>query len=811
MITNKFQIRAAFVIILLFAFTSLFAKTLPDFMSADFSSSLLTLQKKNLEGLYDISKVETVYLEFQQSNWWNLLKANYNSGVDLPATLKYKEIVLDSVGVRFRGQTSYQMVKTSQKLSFNISTDFIHDGQRLLGFKTLNLNNCYDDPSFMREVLYNGFAGRYIPSAYVNFVRLVINGQNWGVYANVQQLNGDFYNEWFMSNEGTNWRADYPDTSTAKQKPGIPGGNFGAGFCSLNDLGDNPIIYTRYYTLKSAKKEDPWTDLMTSCHYLNTLADDELYDSLKYYLDVDRSLWHIAVENLFTDDDGYVNKGGMDYYVYYDVDTKRLTPIEYDGNSTFTLRNATWQPFLKATDTKYPLINRLLANKELKQRYAAHVRTILNEAFRDGLIDSLVVVRQAQIDTMVRSDTKKLYTYTSFTNSIKDIKNFIYNRKSTLMNDAVISAKPPVINEVVKYLKSGNSAPSSDEAVTIRASITCDAGIKKVNLYFGTGLMGTFDKIEMFDDGNHNDLLAGDGIYGADIPMNSAGVYVRYYVEAISANNFGTASFSPEGAEHDVYFYQVQTKVLSSSKLVINEFMASNSATIADPQGEFDDWIEIFNGDAADANLTGMYLSDKTDNLKKWKFPDNTIIKPGEYLIIWADENSKATPGIHCNFKLSGDGEVIFLVDSDANSNSIIDSVSFGVQTTDISTGRYPNGTGHFVNMNPTPGAYNDNNLQKVEDRYLAEQLVSLYPMPFSDNLNISFDVPESGFYSIQIIDLMGNILNTLKSEFLNNEKINLKWNGTNQLRLAMPDGSYFLKIQSEKINIISPIIKISE
>jgi hypothetical protein len=179
--------------------------------------------------------------------------------------------------------------------------------------------------------------------------------------------------------------------------------------------------------------------------------------------------------------------------------------------------------------------------------------------------------------------------------------------------------------------------------------------------------MGTFSKLTMYDDGNHNDGSAEDGIFAAEIPAYAPNTYIRYYIEARSDNTYKSSSFNPEGAEHNVYFYQVKTKKIDNFPVVINELMASNKTTINDPQGEYDDWIELFNKGNEDINLTGMYLSDKTDNPKKWQFPENTIIKAGGYLILWADENSKATPGIHMNFKLSADGEVVLFTDNDNN------------------------------------------------------------------------------------------------------------------------------------------------
>ncbi len=144
--------------------------------------------------------------------------------------------------------------------------------------------------------------------------------------------------------------------------------------------------------------------------------------------------------------------------------------------------------------------------------------------------------------------------------------------------------------------------------------------------------------------------------------------------------------------------------------VVINELMADNDNIIADPQGDYDDWLELYNTSNSPVVLTGLYLSDKEDNPTKWQFPDNTEIAANGYLIVWLDEDhddEEATEGLHANFKLSKSGELVLFVDSDTEGNEILDSVVFGEQETDTAYGRLPNGTGEFQVVLPTPGEAN--------------------------------------------------------------------------------------------------------
>ncbi|MHC4325653.1 MAG: CotH kinase family protein, partial [Planctomycetota bacterium] len=131
--------------------------------------------------------------------------------------------------------------------------------------------------------------------------------------------------------------------------------------------------------------------------------------------------------------------------------------------------------------------------------------------------------------------------------------------------------------------------------------------------------------------------------------------------------------------------------------LVINEFMASNNNYSQDPQGQYDDWIEIYNSGDDSVDIGGMYLTDNLSDPVKWQIPLNdpalTTIEPGGHLLIWADGDD-SDPGLHANFKLDADGEEIGLFKSDGT--TIIDSVVFGEQNTDISYGRYPDGADNW-------------------------------------------------------------------------------------------------------------------
>jgi hypothetical protein len=175
-----------------------------------------------------------------------------------------------------------------------------------------------------------------------------------------------------------------------------------------------------------------------------------------------------------------------------------------------------------------------------------------------------------------------------------------------------------------------------------------------------------------------------------------------------------------------------------SQQLFINEFMASNSSTIQDPDfNNYADWIEIYNSGNQTLNLKNYYITDNLSQPQKFRFNSDFIVPANGYVLVWADD---ANVGNHTNFKLSASGESIGLY---SPTLQLIDTVTFGEQETDISFGRFPNGSNNWYKFNPsTPGSAN-----------LETGIFNVLPQP-----NISH---QSGFFSSSLfISLSHNLQN---------------------------------------------------
>lgn len=734
------------------------------------------------QSFYDINTINTIELTFAESNWDAVLDQLVAEGNEerLLGTAVVNGIRYDSVGVRYKGNSSYNTRNTKNPL--NIKLDYTFEDQEHGDYGTLKLANVYKDPSFVREVLGYEIARAYMPASLANYAKVYINGSYMGLYTSVQDVDKHFMRSHFFSDDNPCFKGEL--ASGANNSAVKIWGYFGKDSAS----------YSNYYELES---DYGWMDLITFLDVLNNNSE-----SVEDVLNIDSHLWMLAYDILFVNLDAPVNFA-HNYYLYQD-DAGRFNPIIWDLNESFgvfsrlmdggSLSTSDLQrldPYLNSTNSNYPIINKILNNSMYKKMYVAHMKTIMDDFLTNGLYKTRALEIQNIIDEEVQNDPNKFYTYANFQSNLNNsistggdrpgqiqtiigITQLMDARVTYLNSLADFQAANPTISEI----ESSPANPSVNSNVWISGAVS---GAEAVQLAYRSSLTESFVKTPMMDDGKNNDGTAGDGVYGVSVPTGASGF--QYY---IYAENSDAASFLPERAAYEFYSLTV------SGDLVINEFLASNDSSATDSRGEHDDWIELYNNTNAEISLSGYFLSDDSDDMTQWAFPD-TFISANSYLIVWADKDEEQT-GLHANFKISASGEAIYLVNSDT---TIVDEVAFGEQTTDISFGRYPNGTGDFVQMSPSFSATNHAEITDVETGERTElpnefTLEQNYPNPFNPTTTIRFSMPATGEATLKIYNLAGQVVATLVDEQLSQGNHEFQWNAVN-----LPSGIYFYSFKS--------------
>lgn len=421
---------------------------------------------KSLAGapVYDPGALRTAFLQFEAADWEKELEAFNNTDVDVPATVTIDGKVYKDVGVHFRGMSSYFMVPQGRKRSLNLAFDFADAKQQFAGYKTLNLLNANGDPSFLRPVLYTEIASHYVPTPKMNYMRVVINDENWGVYINTQQFNKDFTRDYFNSTKGARWKV-----------PGSPGGR--AGF---NYLGDDPAAYKDLYQITSKDDAKDWADLIKVFRVLNETPPDKLEAALAPIFDVDGALKFLAVEVALVNSDGFWARAS-DYSLYKD-DKGILHVLPHDVNEGLGAeegppgggrrggrpggpppdmgpggfpapppgmgpRGAGFggrgfgpmgggpdlDPLVGLDDENKPLRSKLLAVPALRAKYLAYVHDVASTWLDWNRLGPIARRYHDLIAADVKDDTRKLYTNEAFDTGLDSVKKFAEERRAYLL------------------------------------------------------------------------------------------------------------------------------------------------------------------------------------------------------------------------------------------------------------------------------------------------------------------------------------------------------------------------------------------
>ncbi len=379
----------------------------------------------------------------------------------------------------------------------------------------------------------------------------------------------------------------------------------------------------------------------------------------------------LAFNTVLVNLDSYTGGFRQNFYLYRD-DAGRFLPVVWDLNESFgqfaqtgtirlntTNEKAELTPFLHENDAGWPLIRGLLSNPRYRRMYIAHCKTMLAEQFENGDYLAEANALRTTIDAAVQADPNKLTTYANFqanlTADVGDrrdvspgIEPLMEQRASYLNGLAEFSASAPEIRNI----SLSQNLPSVGETVFLSVDAL---GATFVEIGYRTDEFAPFVKLEAVDDGQHGDGGAGDGRFGVSLTIQAA--FTEYYVYT---ENDVAGAFSPARAQHEFYTLAARTTSGPAGDFVINELLAANDATFADQNGEFDDWVELYNNGNTDIDLSGYTLSDDVEEPAKWTFPSGTTLGAGEYLLIWADSDEDQA-GLHTNFKLNAGGESVLV------------------------------------------------------------------------------------------------------------------------------------------------------
>jgi len=653
---------------------------------------------------YDINTVNTIQLFFTQSNWDQILDQLYAAGEGrLVGTAIINGVTYDSVGVRYKGNSSYNANRN--KNPFNIKLDHIIEDQLIDGkYGTLKLANGFSDPSFIRETLSYEIARKYMPACKANYANVWVNNVLIGVYTSVEDVDSNFMREHFYTSGKPRFKCD-----TNTMSPVTVWGYLGA----------DSTAYQTYYALES---DYGWSTLI---NFTYTLQNN--YTNIAQVMNVDQNLWMCAFDNLLVNLDSPINVF-HNFYLFADADN-RINPLLWDLNMSFggfqggsvtSMQNL--DPLRNVNSNTFLLLKNVLVNPRYKKMYLAHIRTMIEENFSNNWYATRAAELQSICGPSVQNDPNFFYTYANFQANLNNqvgggsggpgggqtvpgITQLMNARATYLLNNTNFAGTVPTLTTQSYYPANPEPGSNLQFTATFTNATYAQLGIRQ-------NIAHQFNYYQMYDDGAHSDGEANDGVYGISVPITYGDINYFFWAE-----NSSQGMFFPARAEHEYYTIPVAN---FTGELFINEIMAKN-ASFADPNGEFDDWVEIYNPNNYAVDLGGMYMTDShySNGISAWTqipttYPDITTIPPHGYKIVWFDEDLDQGP-LHINDKLGGGADAVYLIDSDGVTliDSYIWTEATNLNVDDRSIGRLPDGSDNWVlfgagQTNPcTPGASN--------------------------------------------------------------------------------------------------------
>lgn len=779
--------------------------------------------------LFEGDAVHEIHLTFDQPDWWDQLVDNFEGLEDplyLAAEFDWEGTHFDSIGVRFKGNSSY-MSYPGVKKSFKLDIDEYVEGQEIYGLDKLNLNNAFMDPSFVREKsCYELCQAAGLATGRTNFAALYINDTYWGLYVLVEQVDQEFIESRFGSTEGGNlWKGDPKGT--------------------LEYLGSSESLYYDWYELKTNEVENDWSALVDLVDKINNTPSGELVDSLHVALDVSSAMAMIAVDNLTVNLDSYIGRCCNYYFYHRDLDD-RMVFINWDVNESWGVFNmwgySTAQ--LMQLDPLWvnpqygedrPLVEVLWEVPAYEDIYLGHMKKLMATAADPDILTARMEVLRDLIRPFVYSDTNKMFSNTDFENAmttdinlggpppgriVPGLDPFIRGRHAWL--EARIGTWVPIEGLVLNEVMANNASTVADEMgdyddwieiTNVGAAPIVLDGLELYDHFDGT-VPFVFPQATL-DPGAYLVIWAdeetGEGPFhapfkldadGEDLYLVDGGVIVDQttFPALGSDQSFGRwpdgsgewelLSHATPGAEND-NSEQPETVVL-----FLNEFMALNNTTIQDEAGQFEDWVEIYNPGPEDVEMGGLYLTDDLAATTKWAFPD-TLLPAGDFMLIWCDDDA-GDGALHATFKLSGAGEDLGLFGRLAAGNPEIDSYQFGAQTADVSEGREEDGGLPWVFFDQsTPGVSNEDT-GSIPGEVRTHWYLDLGPTPFTGStFRIELGLGERVLQDVALFDLQGRRISSLwRGSLSGADPVTLVWDRRDEGGRSVGTGVYFLRVQ---------------
>ncbi|MFZ1730551.1 MAG: CotH kinase family protein [Bacteroidota bacterium] len=350
--------------------------------------------------LFDDSYVHEFNITFYYPNWEDSLKYWYENGEEyIPARIEYAGLVFDSVGVRYKGNSSYNMSRNTPKKPLKFAFDEYRSKQECFDVETLNFSNATKDPTFLREKICYDMIATRMATPRTAFAAIKVNGVLLGLYTMVEQVDKKFLARHFADNSFNLYKA----------------ADNGA---SLEYKGSATDSYRAEYELKTNEKTDDWSRFIQMLNLLSSVPDANFRDQVGAWIEFESAIQLLAFNMVMSNFDSYTGSG-RNFYVYDDGNTGQFTFIPWDINEGFGSYSNNWNVFTQDVLTinnlaRRPLNRRVVGDDVLRARYLLAIQSLIDGPAHEDSIRAQIARWKPFLDPWVQADKNKLYTYQQF-------------------------------------------------------------------------------------------------------------------------------------------------------------------------------------------------------------------------------------------------------------------------------------------------------------------------------------------------------------------------------------------------------------
>ena len=651
---------------------------------------------------------------------------------------------MHDVGFRLRGNTSRYSGKKSFKVSFNSFTP----GTRWEGLKELNLNGEHNDPSMNRaRIGWHLLSDLGLSASRTSHVRLYINGDYYGLYANVEHINDDFVERRYGGKAGNLYKCLWPAT--------------------LEYLSNDPNDYKftssgrRAYELKTNEAADDYSDLAHFIQVLNQTPLADLPCALEDVFDVNEYLYTLAVEISIGHWDDHANNKN-NFYLYQSPTDGLMHFITYDLDNTFGVDwfNQDWTAknihAWGDQNNNYPLYTRITSVPEYQLRLQLFLAEVNAQMASNAFIARSLGYRD-QLYSYVGSDPAypldygydstdfyDAWHYPSGGHVKKGIFPFINQRVSNTQNQFISGNADPVLWRP-RLVGASNQGPIHATVVLLDESTPTSVLVQ----YRESGST-VWTSVDLYDDGLHGDGAAGDRTYGNSFSVSGSVNQIDYRFAAQDVQG-QLGQWPCTYATHSLHPFPA---------IVLNEAQSANQNTVYDQNGDDSDWLELYNLSSSSTSLVGLTLSDDPTQAGAFRFKSGSIAGNG-HQVVWSSDDSTQYAN-HAAFKLSSGGDWLGLYFRDsAGTYHLLDEVQIPALAPDQSYGRFTDGHPQWVvfDQHPTPYVANAGALSQPED--LATDFYAS-PNPFVGGTWISGETQDfPSLLSLRIVNAQGQLVHS--------------------------------------------------